>query len=149
MSVIVKMNPVPRPTTGLGASRTSSRTGSGPSYTFIVDMQDVDMIITTLKQIGIEEIYLNETDRHILFKLDGLSMGFAPYQKKFIFCIFGHMSNYDANVLKEELEEQYLLVLQDAVYQKIKANAAEKGLNLQEEIIQPDQTIVLTYEITD
>ena len=57
------------------------------------------------------------------------------------------VDNKEANAFRDELQEEYGRVIQDYVYTQLKQKAEEKGLSLEKEAVQKDQSIVLTYNI--
>lgn len=59
----------------------------------------------------------------------------------------GEIDAEEAKKFIGELQDEYGKVVQEFVYVKLKEKAVEKGLNLEQEKVQKDQSIVLTYNI--
>lgn len=59
----------------------------------------------------------------------------------------GEIELEEAKKFVDELQNEYGKVVQEFVYVKLKEKAVEKGLDLEQEKVQNDQSIVLTYNI--
>ena len=60
----------------------------------------------------------------------------------------GEITEAEATKFRDELQQEYGSVVQDYVYTQLKQKAEQKGLSLEQETVQKDQSIVLTYNIS-
>ncbi|MCW3463999.1 hypothetical protein [Chitinophaga nivalis] len=76
---------------------------------------------------------------HIVFEKDNTGL----FHIKFI----GDIGQQEAADFVQELQEEYGRVVQEYVYTQLKQKAEEKGLTLEQEAVQRDQSIVLTFNL--
>jgi hypothetical protein len=67
--------------------------------------------------------------------------------KPFSIQISGRITQEKAVRLKDDLIAEYGNTVQNYVYETLKRKAEEKGLSLEKEVLQTDQSIVLTYNV--
>ena len=60
----------------------------------------------------------------------------------------GEITEAEAAKFRDELQQEYGSVVQDYIYTQLKQKAEQKGLSLEQETVQKDQSIVLTYNIS-
>lgn len=88
--------------------------------------------------------------KNILAEIDGVKIECQfSTERKGIDIFFIDGEEKQANDLVKNIEEEYGNVIQELVYQKLKNDASKKGLELESEELTEDNSIVLTYAITN
>lgn len=109
-------------------------------------IRNKDLLNKTLTNLGAKNIIYNTGQ--LEGSIDNFHIAFEENRNgtldvKFI----GEIEPGEAQKFVDELQTEYGKVVQEFVYLKLKEKAVEKGLNLEQEKVQNDQSIVLTYNI--
>jgi hypothetical protein len=110
-------------------------------------MNDRDMLVSVLRDYGCE---VETADDRILTSVEGARLSFVPgveqnYEARFV----GDMEHEKAEQILTDIQDMYLREVQNNSYNSCVKQADEKGYVLESEEIQPDNSIVLTYEIPE
>jgi|GEM_PF-1829848 len=116
------------------------------SLTLKTNIRNSELLAKTLTNLGTKDISINTIQ--IEGEIDNFRIVFEQ-DKEGIFDIkfIGEIEEKEAQKFVDELQSEYGKVVQEFVYVKLKEKAIEKGLDLQQENVQNDQSIVLTYNI--
>lgn len=109
-------------------------------------IRNIEFLLKTLQELGIRQVAVKEDI--ITANFSQLSVIYQPDDNGYIGLHFrGNVRQEDAYEFKDLLETQYGKLLQEAVYHQIKQKAEEEGLRLENEQIEENDTITLTYHI--
>lgn len=109
-------------------------------------IRNVEFLLKTLQELGTQQVVVKEDK--ITANFSKLSVIYEPDDSGYICLHFrGNIRQEDAYEFKDLLETQYGKLLQEVVYNQIKQKAEEEGLKLENEQIEEDDTITLTYNV--
>jgi len=110
------------------------------------NIRNEKLLRETLVKMGAQNIQIDQKslgsdidDFHIVF----VQKDNGTFNIQFI----GNINQEEAINFKNDLIAEYSNMVQNYVYETLKTKAEEKGLTLEKEILQSDQSIVLTYNI--
>lgn len=108
-------------------------------------IRNEDVLIKALKKLGAENnVTIGSSPKTSI----GSNIVFLKNEAgTFDILFMGLLLRGEAKTFRDNLEEEYGNLIQEYVYEKLKQNAEEKGMILENEEMQADQTIVLTYRI--
>lgn len=122
----------------------SPAAGKSPTLTIPTRMRNAEFLLRALKELGTQNV-IQENDK-LVSGFANLSISYLPDTDGYIGLHFnGTINAEEAKEFAGILESQYGKLLQEAVYTQLKQKAENKGLKLEEEYIEEDDTIVLTY----
>lgn len=119
-----------------------------PSEELIIptSIRNIEFLLKTLQELGTQQVVVKEET--IVANFSQLSVIYQPDDNGYINLHFrGSIQQEDAYQFKDLLETQYGKLLQEAVYHQIKQRAEKEGLKLENEQVEEDDTITLTYKI--
>lgn len=116
------------------------------SLTLKTNIRNSELLAKALVNLGTKDISINTIQ--IEGEIDNFRIVFEQ-DKEGVFDIkfIGEIEEKEAQKFVDELQSEYGKVVQEFVYVKLKEKAIEKGLDLEQENVQNDQSIVLTYNI--
>lgn len=116
------------------------------SITLSTIIRNEQLLQKSLQNLGAKNIITNPQsiegkvdEFHIVFEKTPTGL----FNIKFV----GEIEQEEAEQFRTELQDEYGKVVQDYVYTQLKQKAEDKGLVLEKETVQKDQSIVLTYNI--
>lgn len=109
-------------------------------------IRNADLLKKTLFNLGAKNV--NNSSSQIQGLIDQFHIVFEQDKDGTLSVRFeGEIELEEAKKFVDELQNEYGKVVQEFVYVKLKEKAVEKGLDLEQEKVQNDQSIVLTYNI--
>jgi len=109
-------------------------------------IRNKDLLNKALINLGAENISYSK--KRLKASVDNFEMVFNENKTGMLDVEFiGEIEQNEAQNFVSELQNEYGKVIQEFVYIKLKEKAVEKNLTLEQEKIQSDQSIVLTYNI--
>lgn len=107
-----------------------------------------DLLRETLENLGAKKIVkgneatslIVEIDHYVIQLIRNKNENYTAY-------FYGEISESKAKEFISELEDEYGNVVQNQVYETLKKKAEANGMDLLNETVQNDQTIVLTYNL--
>ncbi|GEP89000.1 hypothetical protein CTE07_06450 [Chitinophaga terrae (ex Kim and Jung 2007)] len=115
-------------------------------FTVSTKMTSRELVVKTLQKLY--NIEINSTNEDFEVKVDSYRLEFEM-SKDGCYDIRYSSFNWSKAVdeMAKEIESEYRGMLQDYIYNAVKAKAEEKGLALEQETVQKNQAIVLTFNL--
>jgi hypothetical protein len=116
-------------------------------FDFPTEIRNKDLLHEALAKMGTRNI--SSFQKSVAGRLDDLYIicDRKTVNQPFIIRVGGKIKPEEAIHLKDELIAEYGRTVQNYVYETLKRKAEEKGLILEKEVLQDDQSVVLTYNI--
>lgn len=109
-------------------------------------IRNIEYLLRTLEELGTQNVIVKEES--VIANFTKLSVCYQPDKEGYIQLRFiGKIKEEEAYNFKNLLETQYGKQLQEAVYKQVKERAQNQGLKLEQEYVEEDNTIVLTYNV--
>lgn len=119
-----------------------------PYFVCETRMKDADLLEKALSDYGCRSV--RKDDGCVDSAIDGTQIRFERSEQDNFEAVFvGAVSAQQAEQFLTDVYEQYTLQVQQQVYQNLLARAADRGLALESEQVQPDGSIVLTLAIQE
>ena len=156
MSIIISIVPIVLGTlaaTSAAAAATAAAvtdTNKQSSNRVVVELsteiRNENLLRETLEKMGAQNIRVDQ--KSLGSDIDHFHIVFVRKDdQSFNIRFVGNVAQVEAMNFKDELIAEYRNVVQNYVYETLKRKAEEKGLKLEKEILQADQSIVLTYNV--
>jgi len=143
MSVELALLPIAIAAIGAIASRRRARQQAETSFSLETRMTDPRMLQAALENCGCQSVSTGAT---VDSAIQGARIVFEPGENGAINAVFfGGIASIQADEFIASLYCEYTRLVQQDVYQKVVERAAAKGLSLESEEIQQDDSIVLTF----
>ena len=156
MSILISIVPIVLGTLAASSAIVAATTAAETDANRQKNSQDVIELPTsirnekllreTLEKMGARNIKLDQ--KSLGSDIDHFHIAFVPTNDQtFNIRFVGNVKQEEAIDFTNDLIAEYSHVVQNYVYETLKRKAEEKGLRLEKEILQSDQSIVLTYNV--
>ena len=152
MSIIISIVPIVLGTLAVtyeAAAATTDGDKQGNNQDIIelsTNIRNENLLRETLEKMGAQNIQVNQ--KSLGGEIDNFHIAFVRKEDQtFNIRFVGNVAQEEAVNFKNDLIAEYSNVVQNYVYETLKRKAEEKGLELKKEILQADQSIVLTYNV--
>jgi hypothetical protein len=113
---------------------------------FSTSIRNENLLRETLIKMGARNIQADQ--KSLGSDIDHFHIAFAQKNDQtFSIRFVGNVKQEEAICFKDDLIAEYSHTAQSHVYETLKRRAEEKGLRLEKEVLQSDQSIVLTYNV--
>ena len=110
------------------------------------NIRNENILQKTLVKMGARNI--RSDNKNIGSDIDNFHIAFVRKEDQTFNIRFAeYITQKEAIKFRDELVAEYGALIQSHVYETLKRKAEEKGLELEKEVLQTDQTIVLTYRV--
>ncbi|MCL1933464.1 MAG: hypothetical protein FWF53_06620 [Candidatus Azobacteroides sp.] len=144
MSIIISIVPI---VIGTSPTATAAAKAANTKETDVVEfpsnIRNEKLLRETLVKMGAKNIQKSLGSDIDHFHITFVQQSDQTFNIRFV----GNVRREEAINFKNDLIAEYSNLVQNYVYETLKRKAEEKGLRLEKEILQSDQTIVLTYNI--
>ncbi len=145
MSVSLALIPIAIAVAGAISARKEEQQDPPSSFRLETRMKDEDLLKAALENYGCKHVVTGETidstlgDTRILFERNG--------QGSFDALFVGQVSDQHANAFLTELDQEYTHLVQQQTYQNLLLRAKERGLVMESEQVQEDNSVVITFRV--
>ncbi len=108
-------------------------------------MKNEDLLKAALENYGCESIKVSETvdsvvgDTRVIFERNERGIFDAVFK--------GRIPNEQASAFLVELDEEYVHLVQEQTYQNLLLRAKERGLVMESEQVQEDNSVMITFRV--
>lgn len=145
MSVSLALIPVAIAVAGAIAAREERTQDSHGSFRLETRMKDGELLTSALQRHGCKSVVVSETidsalgHTRMVFKRDERGVFGAVFE--------GEISTEHARTFLAELDEEYTLLVQERVYRNLLSKAKERGILVESEEVQEDNSVVITLRV--
>lgn len=108
-------------------------------------LKDAQLLQAALDSLGCKSV---GTGQEILSTAEGARISFEKNKDGLFEAVFvGISSQQRAASFLQEVDAEYTRLLQEQVYQRLLARAKERGLTLESQEVEPNNSIVLTFVV--
>lgn len=144
MSVTLALIPIAIAVAGAIATRKESQDHPN-SFCLGTRMKDENLLKAALENYGCRSVAMRET---IDSTLNGTRILFERNEQGVFEAAFiGDISTEHAQTFLVELDEEYTHLVQQQVYENLLSRARQRGLVMESEEVQEDNSIVLTFKV--
>ena len=148
MSVTLALIPVAIAVAGAIASRTERPQDASNSSRFETKMRDETLLERALGNHGCRTVVTG--DENVDSALGETRIRFERDERGVFEAVFvGDIAVDEAQGFLEALDEEYALLVQQQVYENLLLRARKRGLVMEFEEVQDDNSIVLTFEVQE
>lgn len=145
MSVTLALIPVAIAVAGAIATRKEGHQDPPNSFRLETRTRDEELLKAALERYGCESVAVSET---IDSTLDSTHMRFERDESGIFSALFmGDITVEHARAFVTELDEEYTLLVQQRVYQNLISRAKERGLTIESDEVQEDNSVVITLRV--
>ena len=146
MSIIITVIPIVVGALGATAAAIQAEADKQNFQELPTNIRNEKILRETLLRMGAQNI--RSDDKGLGSDIDNFHIAFVQkedltYNIRFV----GDIKQNDAINFRDDLIAEYGNMVQSHVYETLKRKAEEKSLKLEKEVLQTDQTIVLTYSV--
>lgn len=144
MSITLVLVPVAIAVAGAIATRERSQDNPN-SFHLRTKIKDEHLLKTALENYGCRTIVTSET---IDSAIDGTRILFERNEQNVFEVVFiGEISKDHAQAFLDQLHDEYTHLVQQQVYENLISRARQRGLVIESEEVQEDNSIVVTLEV--
>lgn len=145
MSVTLVLIPVAIAVAGAISTRKERSQELSNSFSLETRMKDEELLKAALENYGCKSVVMEET---IDSTLDGTRILFERNEQDVFEVVFvGDISTDHARTFVAELDEEYTQLVQQQVYENLLSRARQRGLVMESEEVQEDNSIVVTFRV--
>lgn len=147
MSVSLVLIPVAIAVAGAISTRKERSQEVPDSFRLGTRMKDEGLLRTALENYGCRSVAMGQT---IDSTINGARILFERNERGVFEAVFvGDIPSDHAQTFLADLDEEYTRMVQQQVYQNLLSRARERGLILESEEVQEDNSIVLTLQVQE
>lgn len=145
MSVTLVLIPVAIAVAGAINTRKERLQELPDSFSLETRMKDEELLEAALSNYGCKSVVTGET---IDSTLNGARILFERNEQDIFEAVFvGGISTDHARTFVAELDEEYAQLVQQQVYENLLSRARQRGLVMESEEVQEDNSIVVTFKV--
>jgi hypothetical protein len=147
VGVVLILIPIAFAVAGAVSTRRERNERDAASYLLETRFKDAELLRKALDAYGCKSIDREDT---LHSEIDGTRIVFEPRDEgRFDVVFFGRIPFEQATTFLADITDEYTRALQDRVYQRLIDRAKDRGLRLESDAVQEDNSVLLTFTLDE